>query len=44
MERKKQKKVNALGAELLSIAVDKAWRGIGVAEQLFHELMIITKY
>lgn len=41
-KKKAQKKVNALGAELLSIAVDKAWRGMGVAEQLFHELMIIA--
>ena len=40
--KKKHKKVSALGAELLSIVVDKEWRGMGVAEQLFNELMIIA--
>lgn len=41
-KKKTQKKVNVLGAELLSIVVDKEWRGMGVAEQLFNELMIIA--
>ena len=41
-KKKTQKKVSALGAELLSIVVDKEWRGMGVAEQLFNELMIIA--
>jgi ribosomal protein S18 acetylase RimI-like enzyme len=42
-KEKPQKKINNVSAELLSIVVDSDWRGTGVADRLFNQLVKIVK-